>query len=181
MRSAEDLRPVLATVLSHIAAADQKAATLLTIAGVLVAFPAPTILVPSTPSSVPLFSTFCAAVSACAFVASICGALVVLFPRTKNKTNTSSLIYFGDIAATSQTDYAESLNRADDGLIRDDLIAQIHITAQIARTKHGHFKFAVISLITGIVFLGACYVGIAFATKNRPASAGTHAQQTKSP
>jgi hypothetical protein len=160
---------VLATVLSHIAAADQKAAALLTIAGVLIAFPTPTILIPATnPSTVPLFSTFCAVVSACAFVTSIYFALLVLFPKTKNKTDTSSLIYFGDIAAMSKTDFVSAIERADASRVRDDLLAQIHINSVIASLKHSRFKGAVAALITGIVFLAACYVGIGLAARNRP-------------
>jgi len=114
MPSNDDLRQVLATVLSQISAADQKAAALLTIAGVLIAFPAPSILVPSTPSVVPFLATVFAAISACAFVWSICVALAVLFPKTKNKTDISSLIYFGDIAASTKAEYAEAIGRVDD-------------------------------------------------------------------
>src|SRR5688572_6290963 len=103
------LRQVLATVLAQIWAADHKAAALLTIAGVLVAFPTPAILVPTTPTSVPFVASVFAAVSACAFVGSICFALMVLFPRTLNTTDTSSLTYFGDIAAMTKHGYAEAL------------------------------------------------------------------------
>jgi hypothetical protein len=181
MRTPADLRPVLTTVLAHITAADQKAAALLTIAGVLVAFPAPSILVPRTPDSVPAFSTVCAAISACAFIVSIYGALMVLFPRTKNKTDTASLIFFGDIGATTHAEYAAALDRADDARVRDDLIAQIHINSKIACMKHSRFKLAVASLVTGIVFLAACYVGIAVSAKPLPVQkSGAPAQRTDS-
>jgi len=48
------------------------------------------------------------------------------------------------------------------------LIAQIHINAGIARAKHSHFKHATAALITGIAFLVAAYVVIAFAAKGNP-------------
>jgi hypothetical protein len=170
MRNTDELRQVLATVISHIGSADQKAAALLTIAGVLIAFPAPTILVPAQPSTIPLFSTVCATASACAFVVSICAGLMVLFPRTKNKTDTSSLIYFGDIAAMTKKAYTAALDGADDARLRDDVIAQIYINSEIACAKHSHFKVAVAALITGIGLLSASYVGIA-ATSRRPPAA----------
>jgi hypothetical protein len=168
MIATEDLRKVLDSVQAQIAAADHKAAALLTIAGVLIAFPAPSILIPATPSSVPLVSTFCATVSACAFVVSIFSALLVLFPKTKNKTDASSLIYFGDIAANTLAEYADAIDRADDPRVRGDLIAQIHINAEIARTKHSHFKLAVVALGTGIVFLVLAFIAIAFGAKGTP-------------
>src|SRR5437868_1401303 len=110
----DDLRQVLAMVLGHVRAADQKAVALLTIAGVLIAFPAPSVLVSPFPASVPAFASVCAAISACAFVLSICGALMVLFPRTTNTTDTSSLIYFGDIAGTTKATYADAVTQADE-------------------------------------------------------------------
>jgi hypothetical protein len=92
MRSNDDLRQVLATSNGLISTADQKAAALLTIAGVLIAFPAPSILVPASPQAVPFPATFCAAVAAVAFVVSVCAVLAVLFPRTVIRTDTASLI-----------------------------------------------------------------------------------------
>lgn len=178
MQSKEELRDVLTTIIGQIGAADQKAAALLTIAGVLVAFPAPSILVPASPTDVPGFSTFCATASAAAFIVSICGALMVLFPRTKNKTDTSSLIYFGDIAAIPQTVYAEAVNGADDTRVRGDLIAQIYINAQIACAKHRHFKMSIAALVVGIGFLAASYAGLAVFDKPQPTNS-TPSQQIK--
>lgn len=167
MRSNEDLREVLATIHAHISMADQKAAALLTIAGVLIAFPAPSILVPASPNAVPFPAAFCAAVAAVAFVIRICSALTVLFPRTINRTDTSSLIYFGDIAGLKKQAFADALGRSDDASYREDLTAQIHINAQIAKKKHSFFKLSVHSLVAGIALLAVAYGALAWSSKVR--------------
>lgn len=165
MTNNETLHEVLATVQTHISTADQKAAALLTIAGVLIAFPAPSILLPASADAVPFPAAVCAAFAALGFVVSICCALAVLFPRTDNRTNTSSLIYFGDIAGLSQTAYVEAVHRADDSTFRDDLVAQIHANAKIAQRKHKFFKAAVNSLVAGVVLLTVAYGAIAWVAK----------------
>lgn len=162
MRSNEDLTQILARIHAQIGAADQKAAALLTIAGVLIAFPAPLILVPSPPNVVPFPAVICAAVAAVALVVSICAALTVLFPRTSNDSDTHSLIYFKNIAALKQPQYALALSRCDDASFRDDLIAQIHVNSRIAARKYSFFQLAVLTLVAGIVLLVVGYGALAW-------------------
>lgn len=185
MSTNDDLRQVLATIHAHIGTADQKAAALLTIAGVLIAFPAPSILVPQSPNSVPFPAAFCAALAAVGFVISICAALTVLFPRTVNRTDTSSLIYFGDIAALKKAAYAEAVERGSEATVRADLVAQIHINACIATRKHRFFKLSVMSLVGGIVLLVVAYGALAWSSAiTKPPSAATTTGapiQTKQP
>jgi hypothetical protein len=171
---------MLATVQAQITAADQKAAALLTISGVLIAFPTPSILLPPQPSEVPPFAAVLATIAACGFVTSVLATLMVLFPRTTNRSDTSSLTFFGDIASGSQKHYSEAIQRADEKRIRDDLIAQLYVNSTIAGSKYGHFKWAVRALVSGILFLVFSYAVVAYYGKKQPPSPPQQLQQSKS-
>lgn len=166
MPTLEYLKGTLAGVQAHIGAADHKATALLGIAGVLIAFPAPWILVSSDERSVPFVAAVFAALAAFGFVWSICAALFVLFPRTRNRGDLNSLIYFGDIQALTLDNYSAIIDRADDKRLREDLITQIHVNADIAYRKHHVFKQAVGGLIVGMLFLVFAYSTIALNANN---------------
>ncbi|MGV3518540.1 Pycsar system effector family protein [Luteitalea sp.] len=161
MTTTPDLWKALASIKTAIQAADSKAAAFLTIAGVLIAFPAPAMLVRPDASRLQPAAAIFAVLAAMLFMLSVGAALSVLFPRTRNKTTTSSLIYFGDIAGYKAPDFERMIAAADDEQLRADLIAQIHINAQICSTKHAHFKAAVTSLVSGMVSLAIAYIVVA--------------------
>jgi hypothetical protein len=152
-------------VQESIRAADQKAGFLLTILGVLLAFPTPALLVHERAANappLPLAAIVPALLALGAYIIGLIWSFLVLFPRTDNISETHSLIYWGDVAGFKKaTDYiAQVKSRAGD-LYIEDLASQVFVNSVIAKRKHSNFKVAVRATAAGIALLILCYGVIA--------------------
>jgi hypothetical protein len=153
-------------VQESIRAADQKAGILLTIVGVLLAFPTPALLVPqSTPNAPPLpaVAVGFAIGALAAYIVALIWSFLVLFPRTDNISETHSLIYWGDVAGFKRAaDYRQQVIGRAEKLYVEDLASQVYVNAVIAKRKHDNFKIAVRATAMGIGLLIFCYGVIAW-------------------
>src|SRR5688572_5215161 len=130
-----------------IRAADQKAGFLLTIIGVLLAFPTPALLVPTpatNPPALPVVALALAVLALGAYIVGLIASFFVLFPRTDNLSETHSLIYFGDVAGFKKsTAYIEQVKARSEAVYLEDLASQVFVNSVIAHRKHANFKVAV--------------------------------------
>ena len=83
------------------------------------------------------------------FLSEIILLLISLMARLKNKTNSKSLIYFGDIPEVSLNDYQKSVFNLNREIYKEDLIRQCYISARIASLKYKLFNKSVILFIAG--------------------------------
>jgi hypothetical protein len=94
-------------------------------------------------------------VFAAAAVATVCLLLSLLFlsfcARPRTSRTTSSLIYFGSIAANERGTYARMVKDLTEDQYLDDLISQCHRSAQIASTKYTWIQRAQVAWFASIL------------------------------
>jgi hypothetical protein len=153
-------------VQESIRAADQKAGFLLTILGVLLAFPTPSLLLPAgaqNAPALPLAAIVLAIFALAAYIVGLIWSFLVLFPRMDNISETHSLIYWGDVAGFKKpTNYIEQVKSRSESAYLEDLASQVYVNSDIAKRKHNNFKVAVRATALGVGLLIICYGVIAW-------------------
>ena len=79
--------------------------------------------------------------------------LRAVYPESKNTENSSSLIYFGDVAQTKggKTAYFEGITNATDHDLLSDLAFQTHAVAEVVNEKFKKLKLSVNVITYGVV------------------------------
>ncbi len=122
---------ILDKQLGWIAAADAKVAVIVALDTAVFATLATAYA--SAKSPVAWASLMSMATGALLVIALACAAMS-LFPRTDGPKQ--SLVFFGPVATASHADYIASLSSVPLNKLHDDIAAQIHRNAEIAKVKH---------------------------------------------
>lgn len=84
-----------------------------------------------------------------------------VIPRISNNAENKSLTFFAHISSESVEQYKKRVGDATDDHILDDLIAQTHVSAGIANTKHVELRKSMIRFVIGISILAIVYIEFA--------------------
>ncbi len=158
----EQKEKILDRIHEWIRSADQKVSIFLAFQGVTVTFVFPNLEIFKKILSIQnyTFQIFVSIFFMIGFVLVVLGifkSLFAIIPRVKKKTN-KSLMYFGAIAEMGLSEYRKYINGADEHKYHDEIVDQIYFSSGIAQKKHILFSDAVISYITGFIFLFFCFV-----------------------
>lgn len=150
----QELETSLSRIHEWIRAADQKVSILLAFQGVLATIAAPKLydlVAEAIRSYHPL--SFLALAVACYFsFDSFLKIFHALVPNIHNSHLHRSITFFGDISSFSLQEYQQKLDSVSDVEYRNDLVQQIHTSANIATTKHRNFTAAIKSFVLAIGF-----------------------------
>lgn len=96
------------------------------------------------------FASINGIIAAILLLFSIFFAALATFPRTTGPAG--SLIFFGELSALSFDDYRNKVSELNDAQYIDDLVAQCHRNAQIARIKFSHIKRSLVAVFFSAPF-----------------------------
>jgi multisubunit Na+/H+ antiporter MnhC subunit len=152
MISKSDLENNLTRAQEWIKAADQKVGIFLAFQGIIftILFEKTFLWIKDNLTNMNLIS-MCLLSSAIVLITySIYKSTSAIMPRLVKESKNKSIIYFGDIAKFSISDFQKTIHEIDQEGFENEIINQTHICSKIAIKKHLQFRDAILAFFAGL-------------------------------